>query len=364
MAVPSPAPESLINGVGTGTVFDRAKHPDDSSYIVTAARETFSEDETSDPVHKTNGHLANGTSRSVKEQYKILETPSRANRRLKVITIGAGASALNFAHEVSISDLDIDLVCYEKNPEIGGTWFENKYPGCACDIPSVNYQLSWAPGVWSSYYSTAPEILAYFKKVADDYGLRRYIRLSHKIVEAKWDEQSQEWLVKVEEIQTGRVFDDRCNVLINASGVLNKWKWPAIKGRETFKGHMLHSANWDDSVELKGKKVAVIGGGSSAVQIVPNIQPIVGSMKCFIRSTSWVTAGFGQRFAGKDGKNFQYSDKQKAIFKDDPVKYLRYRKNIESELNVRFKFILNGSSEQAAARKVRLAMLLPTTIVD
>lgn len=75
---------------------------------------------------------------------------SRSNRRIRVITIGAGASALNFAHDVSTSALDIDLTCYDKNPEVGGTWYENRYPGCACDIPSVNYQLSWAPGVWKS----------------------------------------------------------------------------------------------------------------------------------------------------------------------------------------------------------------------
>lgn len=133
---------------------------------------------------------------------------------------------------------------------------------------------------------------------------------------------------------------------------------------------MLHSANWDDTVDLKGKRVAVIGGGSSAVQIVPNIQPIVGDMKCFIRSTSWVTAGFGQRFAGKGGANFKCNvlpidydsslisrlsladtPEQKEIFMNDPHRYLLYRKNIESELNSRFRFILNGSEEQATARK-------------
>ena len=364
MSLPSPALEPA--SLHPATLLERAKHPDDISSIVavdellpTGSETTSSEQgETistdSEDVDTTSAD-PDGTPSWTKQDYTVLESPSRASRRLKVITIGAGASALNFAHEVSTSDLDIDLVCYEKNPEIGGTWFENKYPGCACDIPSVNYQLSWAPAVWSTYYSTAPEILAYFKKVADDHGLRKYIRLSHKIVEAVWNEVSQEWLVKVEDLTTGRVISDRCNVLINAAGVLNKWKWPAIKGRETFKGPMLHSANWDDSVSLEGKKVAVIGGGSSAVQIVPNIQPIVGSMKCFVRSTSWVTAGFGQRFAGKEGKNFEYSEAQKEIFKNDPEKYLKYRKNIESELNVRFKFILNGSPEQATARKVRKA---------
>ena len=378
MSIPSPALEPA--SLSPATLVDRAKHPDDITSSIAVVdeldrtgsetttstnsehdgTETFSTD--SDDVETTFAAPNSTPSSWTKQAYSVLETPSRAPRRLKVITIGAGASALNFAHEVSTSDLDIDLVCYEKNPEIGGTWFENKYPGCACDIPSVNYQLSWAPAVWSTYYSTAPEILAYFKKVADDYDLRKYVRLSHRIVEAVWDEASQEWMVKVEDLTTGRVVSDRCNVLINAAGVLNKWKWPAIKGRETFEGPMLHSANWDDSVALGGKRVAVIGGGSSAVQIVPNIQPIVGSMKCFVRSTSWVTAGFGQRFAGKEGKNFKYSEAQKEIFRNDPEKYLKYRKNIESELNVRFKFILNGSPEQATARKVQHTHVIYSSI--
>lgn len=85
------------------------------------------------------------------EPYKVLEEPNRVGRKIKVITIGAGASALNFAHDIDTNPLDIDLVMYEKNPEIGGTWFENRYPGCACDIPSVVYQLSWAPSAeWGS----------------------------------------------------------------------------------------------------------------------------------------------------------------------------------------------------------------------
>lgn len=88
-----------------------------------------------------------------KSAYKIIEEPSRARRRLRILCVGAGASAINFAHEVQESDLDLDLVCYEKNPSIGGTWYENRYPGCGCDIPSVNYQLSWAPSAeWSSLY--------------------------------------------------------------------------------------------------------------------------------------------------------------------------------------------------------------------
>ncbi|KAF3010351.1 hypothetical protein E8E14_008823 [Neopestalotiopsis sp. 37M] len=284
--------------------------------------------------------------------YKIIEEPSRSKRQLRVLCVGAGASAINFAHEVQESNLDLDLVCYEKNPSIGGTWYENKYPGCGCDIPSVNYQLSWAPSAeWSSFYSSASEILAYFQNIVDKYGLMRYIKLSHRVVGAVWNEEDKMWHVKIQRgDDPNDIIEDKAHVFVNATGVLNKWKWPAIKGRELFKGPMLHSANWDYSVDLKGKKVGVIGSGSSAVQIVPSIQPVVGEMECFIRSPGWVTAGFGQRFAGKNGSNFTYSDDQKKILAENPQKYLAYRKKIESELNSRFRFILNGSQEQQDAR--------------
>ncbi|BCS27009.1 flavin-containing monooxygenase [Aspergillus puulaauensis] len=284
--------------------------------------------------------------------YEIIEQPSRIARKIRVIVIGCGASAINFAHDVDNSGLDLDLVCYDKNPSIGGTWYENKYPGCGCDIPSVNYQYSWAPSThWSSFYSSAPEILHYFKSVAQDYGLMKYMRLNSKVVSARWDEDEQQWNLQIQKMEGSKeVFEDKAHVLVNGSGVLNKWKWPAIPNRERFKGQMLHSASWDDSIQLQGKRVGVIGSGSSAVQIVPNIQPVVSSLKCFIRSQSWVTASFGQRFAGKGGTNFKYSEKQKEILRSDPDRYLAYRKKIESELNSRFRFILNGSAEQADAR--------------
>ncbi|KAH7319073.1 putative dimethylaniline monooxygenase [Rhexocercosporidium sp. MPI-PUGE-AT-0058] len=302
-----------------------------------------------------NGSDGDGATAKAKKTptYTILEEPNRRGRKIRVITIGSGASALNFAHDIDTSPLDIELAIYEKNPEIGGTWYENRYPGCGCDIPSVIYQLSWAPSSrWNSYYSSAPQILQYFKTVADEYNLRKYIKLSHRVVGATWSEESQEWHVKVQRGDDPEdVFDDTCSVLVNASGVLNKWKWPAIKGRASFRGLMLHTANWDSKINLKDKTVAVIGSGSSAVQIVPSILPDVKNLKCFIRSPSWITAAVGLNFAGKNGGNFEYTEEQKELLAENPDLYLKYRKNIESEMNSRFRFILNGSPEQATVRE-------------
>ncbi|EMR70578.1 putative flavin-binding monooxygenase protein [Eutypa lata UCREL1] len=247
--------------------------------------------------HMVNGK--NGYANGLNSGYNIIEEPSRSKRKLRIICVGAGASAINFAHEVQRSDLDLDLFF--------------KF--------SANYVCS---------YSSAPEILAYFKGVAEKNNLMSYFKLSHRVVGASWNEGDQMWHVRIQRgDDPNDVIEDKANVFINASGVLNKWKWPKITGLEMFKGPMLHSASWDDKVDLK----------------------VVGKMECFIRSPGWVTAGFGQRFAGKNGANFKYSDKQRDIFANDPKKYLAYRKKIESELNSRFRFILNGSDEQKLARE-------------
>ncbi|KAJ5175688.1 uncharacterized protein N7482_001565 [Penicillium canariense] len=247
----------------------------------------------------------NKVGKGVKSHYEIVEEPSRSGRKIRIIVIGAGASALNFAHDIDTGTLDTDLVLYERIPRLVALG------------------------------------------IAERYGLRKYIRLGHDVVGAFWDEHDKQWHVRIQRgDDPDDVFEDSGHILVNASGVLSKWKWPDINGRETFQGPMLHSAHWDDGVQLQGKRVAVIGSGSSAVQIIPSIQPSE-----FHSHASWVTAGFGQRFAGKGGTNFRYTEKQKDIFLNDPQKYLAYRKNIESELNSRFRFILNGSEEQANARK-------------
>ncbi|KAL4805227.1 hypothetical protein BDV18DRAFT_153027 [Aspergillus unguis] len=240
----------------------------------------------------------------------------------------------------------------EKNDDIGGTWYENRYPGCACDIPSHNYQYTWEPNPdWSQFYSTHSEILDYFKGVATKYGLYEYIRLSHEVTGASWDEDSQVWRVQVRNLKTNDTLNDWCHVLLNGCGILNKWKWPDIPGLHSFAGDLIHSAAWPEDYDPTGKTVAVLGCGSSGVQIVPTIRPQVKSLTTFIRTPTWITAGFAQRHAGPGGANFAFSDEQKARFREHPDEYLKYRKEIEGELNQRFRFIIADSEEQAEARE-------------
>jgi cation diffusion facilitator CzcD-associated flavoprotein CzcO len=240
--------------------------------------------------------------------YSIVEQPYGTKRHLRVILMGAGASAINFLHHLSTlpKSHNLSVVCYEKNDGVGGTWHENKYPGCACDIPAVNYQFSWRIRTWSRYYAPAEEIAKYLKDAEKEHGWveQGFIKLSHAIEAATWDEAESIWRIKVHDLKTGEKSEEEADVFINAGGVLNSWQWPNIKGLQDFKGKLMHSANYDTTYDLKGKRVAVLGAGSSGVQIVSAIQKDVDKLYHWIKSPIWITAGFAQRFAGPDGQNF------------------------------------------------------------
>ncbi|KAL1627811.1 hypothetical protein SLS54_002077 [Diplodia seriata] len=283
--------------------------------------------------------------------YRILEQPMGAKRRVKVILMGAGASSLNFFKKAEEELENVDLVCYEKNHDIGGTWLVNRYPGCACDIPSVNYQFTWKIKQWSHFYSYSPEIWRYLKDIEEENDfIKKYIRLRHQVEMAEWDSHAGVWRFKIRNLVTGEVFDDAAEFFINAGGVLHKWKWPDIPGLHDFKGKLMHSADYEEGYDLSGKKVAVVGSGSSGVQIVAAITPKVDHLYHWVRNPVWVTAAFAQGWAGPDGSNFAYSEEQLRYLEQNPDKYLEYRKQIENELNQRFKFIIRGSPESKAAR--------------
>ncbi|KAJ5307478.1 hypothetical protein N7476_008134 [Penicillium atrosanguineum] len=298
--------------------------------------------------------------------YAISRLPLGAPRALKVICVGAGFSGLAFAREVELGNLpNVSLTVYEKNASVGGTWYENRYPGCACDIPIHNYQYSWAPcPYFQSYYAPAKDIHTYIEAVADQHNLRKHVKVSHKIIGARWIEERQKWQVNIvatdgrelmvsnrvnKDGEAGEPFTEECDVLINAGGCFNDWKWPTIPRRETFKGQMIHSAAWPKNVELKGKTVALIGNGSTGVQILPNILDDVEKVYVYIRSKTWVTASFAQKFAGPNGANIFFTEGQKRHWAENPDEYLQYRKEVESELNSRFLLYLKDSNAQREA---------------
>ncbi|UZP43161.1 hypothetical protein NXS19_010977 [Fusarium pseudograminearum] len=278
-------------------------------------------------------------------------------RPLKVIYIGGGISGICGAIEFRKQVPDVDLVIYEKNPDLGGTWFENRYPGCACDVPAHAYQLTYESSPrWSSFFASAPEILQYWKDVATKYDVRKHMRFQQKCIGARWSETTNKWYVQLKNLATGEEYQDSADVLVTGEGVLNEWKWPEIEGIESFKGHLLHSANWDPQIDLKDKSVAVIGSGSSGLQIVPALLPDVKHMDHYVRGRSWIVGLFGdpetrQRIQ-QAGGNFNYTANEVKKWETDRESYLAYRRAIEYNINKNFGVLFRGSKEQTNLRQL------------
>lgn len=171
------------------------------------------------PLGAGMGEKVLGT--NAKTKYQILEQPIGSTRHLRIITIGAGASGLNVIRTLRKHLTDFEHVVYEKNPDVGGTWFENRYPGCKCDIPSHNYQFSWKPNPeWREFFSDASEIHSYFRRLCEDEGMLDCIKLSHQVTDARWNEREGMWYLKIENIETREILEDKCHFLLDGSGIL------------------------------------------------------------------------------------------------------------------------------------------------
>jgi len=203
----------------------------------------------------------------------------------RVLVIGAGLTGLLAAIKLKEAGYAFDVI--EKNPEIGGTWWENTYPGCAVDTPSHFYSYSFALNPdWSHYTPNGPEFQRYLLAIAERYDLRRHVTFRTRVRACVFDEGKACWRVTVEDATGTRVME--ANAVINAHGPLNRWKLPNIKGLHTFSGALLHTAAWDHSVPLAGKRVAQIGTGASGVQVGTAIAGQVGHLTVLQRSRHWL----------------------------------------------------------------------------
>ncbi|MDV3127389.1 NAD(P)/FAD-dependent oxidoreductase [Mycobacterium sp. 21AC1] len=199
------------------------------------------------------------------------------------VIVGAGFTGIGAAVKLAEAGVD-DFILLERSDRIGGTWRDNTYPGAACDIPSLLYSFSFAKNPsWSRAYSPADEIRRHIEDMADTGDLRRRIRFGVEVNGLAFDEDEGVWTVKT---NGRRRFHARTVVL--ASGPLPDHKWPDIRGLDTYEGHKIHSANWDHDYDFTGKRVAVIGTGASAVQIVPELVKTAGFVKVFQRTPGWV----------------------------------------------------------------------------
>ena len=193
------------------------------------------------------------------------EPDGGAPRHVSVLVVGSGFAGLGLAIKLTRRGRS-DFLVIDRGREVGGTWRDNTYPGAACDVPSQLYSFSFAPNRdWTRSFSPQPEIQAYLKSVADRYGVRRNHLFDCELLSAGWDAAAGRWAV---ETSKGSFTAD---VLVTAFGALCEPALPEIKGIETFAGQVMHSARWDHDIDLSGKRVAVIGTGASAIQIVPAI---------------------------------------------------------------------------------------------
>ncbi|CAG9943089.1 unnamed protein product [Clonostachys rosea f. rosea IK726] len=297
------------------------------------------------PIPGTTSHAAE------LDASRRLAGPIHTERHVRIICVGAGASGLLMAYKLQKHFSNFSLQVYEKNPEVSGTWYENNYPGCACDVPSHNYTWSFEPKLdWSAVYPPAREIFEYFDGFANKYGLKQFIRTSHQVVGAYWNDTRGGYDVKVKDVATGNIVDDECDILINASGILNNWRYPAIPGLDKFKGTLLHTANWDDSVSLEGKTVGLIGNGSSGIQVLPAIREKCKRVINFIREPTYVSPVQGL-------EQHKFSAEELDKFANEKGTLTAYRKGIESGLNGQFGIFLKGTQVNQDTRAYMLQQM-------
>ncbi|KAM0384974.1 hypothetical protein ACHAQC_011839 [Fusarium culmorum] len=238
-----------------------------------------------------NGHQKAG------QGNKCRDTPIHANRHLRVICIGA------------------------------------------CDTPAHNYVDSFEPNPsWSANYASSTEIFDYFSRFAVKYDLKKYIKTQHDVVGATWVEERACWVVSIRR-PDNTILNQECDWLISGASILNAWRWPAIPGIDKYQGQLLHSAAWDQSVDVAGKHVGLIGNGSSGIQILPKMQEKADHVTTFIREATWISATPGMEYR-------KYTDEEREEFVLHPDKLTELRKASEKAIGEIFPVVFDGSAAQ------------------
>jgi len=244
----------------------------------------------------------------------------QTRKHVDVAIVGTGFSGLGMAIQLKNRGRD-DFVVLEAADELGGTWRDNHYPGCACDVPSHLYSFSFEPNPdWSRMFAPQAEILEYLRHCADKYGIKPHIRYRARVDSAHWDAAAQRWHIRTAD---GRQLSAR--VLVSGIGGLSRPVYPDIPGIESFKGKQFHSQQWDHDYDLAGKRVAVIGTGASAIQFVPQIAPQVSQLKLFQRTPPWIIP--------KPDRALRWAEKQ--LFKRLPATQTALRTAIYWQMEAR-----------------------------
>ena len=270
--------------------------------------------ETSSVVKKVN---ENASSNSRNEQMIVPSVQNSDVHIYDTIVVGAGISGIAAAYKMNQAGYH-DYVVLEKADRVGGTWRDNNYPGCGCDVPSALYSFSFSPShKWSHLFAKQPEILSYLEDVAAKFDLNKKIEFNNELVSAKWDQSQGIW-----NLETSKGLYKAKTVMFT-TGPITEPSMPKVKGIETFKGEMFHSARWNHDYDLKGKRVAVIGTGASAIQFIPQVQPLASELFVFQRTAPWVLPK----------ADMDLNDTAKNIIKRFPVIQKTWRNSIAQILN-------------------------------
>ena len=265
----------------------------------------------------------------------------------RIAIFGAGAAGICTAIKLIEAGLD-DITMFEKSDGVGGTWRANTYPGAACDVPSHLYAYSFASkGDWTRKFAQQPEILAYFEEITDRYGLRRLIRFNTEVRSATFDENTGTWRVVTD--AGAEDFD----VVVSGLGQLNRAYVPEIDGLSQFAGDMFHSAHWDHSVDLSGRRVAVVGNGASALQFIPHVAEQASELTVFQRSANWVI----------DKRDGEYPGWRQRMFARFPATQRLHRWSIYWRLEANFALLRRSSRAARLLERVITRALEPVTAV-
>lgn len=281
---------------------------------------------------------------------RLVNQPAYMPRKLRLITIGAGFSGMMFAHHLRYEHPEMEQIItntiFESRSEVGGTWLVNTYPGVQCDVPSHIYAFPFDPNPdWDYFYSTGPQIQDYFVRTVKKWNLDRDVQTNTRVVGLYWQEEQAQWKVVVE--HNGVQREEYADIVISGQGFLNAWEWPNIPGLEDFEGPKLHSAAWDHTVDPTNKRIAVIGNGSSGIQILPKLAEAEGTdVTSFQRGPTWIVARMDPgKLLGKPniGSNPAYTEEDKRHFRLNPEAHHQYRKQLIHNVNKAFKMVRESS---------------------
>ncbi|THW94388.1 FAD/NAD(P)-binding domain-containing protein [Aureobasidium pullulans] len=289
--------------------------------------------------------------------FKIHEHPIDEIRELKVAVIGAGLAGIIAGALLPAKVPGINLTILEKNEDLGGTWYENIYPGVRCDIPAHVYQSTFSPNPhWSEEYAQGAEIRNYWQNVAKKHDVYSKVRLQTKVLGAYWEPERSQWRVETKDLKSGEETKEHFDFLVPAIGHFNEWKLPNIPGIEDFQGHLRHSSNWDPTFDPEGKRIATIGNGASGIQITPELQKVASHVDHYARSRTWIAGAFSPDAKDRQSTPMYIAQEQLKSF-SDPKVYLEYRKKLEGSFWRNFDAQLRDSDlSKTSAQKFRELM--------